>query len=134
MLHDILSRINTPADIPAAVASAVEVGELPAAERGATEAKMAEMLTSVAGYSWFREGLKVINELSIIDTNGNVHRPDRVVVDGDGVTVVDYKFGLPHGGHKVQVRRYVDMLRRMGYENVKGYLWYASEGKIQKVD
>ena len=134
VLHDILSRINTAADIPAAVAAAVESGELPAAERAATEEKMTEMLTSVSGYGWFREGQRVINELSIIDTDGNVHRPDRVVADGTRVTVVDYKFGLPHSVHKTQVRSYVDMLRRMGYENVEGYLWYASEGKIEKVD
>jgi len=134
VLHDILSRINTATDIPAAVAAAVETGELPAAERAVTEAKIAEMLTSVAGYGWFREGQRVINELSIIDTDGNVHRPDRVVVDGDRVTVVDYKFGLPHNAHKTQVRCYMDMLSRMGYDKVDGYLWYASEGKIEKVD
>ena len=134
VLHDILSHINTASDIPAAVEAAVEAGELPAAERAATEEKMTEMLSSVAGYGWFREGQKVINELSIIDTDGNVHRPDRVVVDGDRVTVVDYKFGLPHNAHKTQVRCYMDMLSRMGYDKVDGYLWYASEGKIEKVD
>ena len=133
VLHDILSRVVTEKDIAASVEVAVSCGELPASEQASTEAKVRGMIASVKSYGWFREDVKVINETSIIDTEGKVWRPDRVVVRGDSVTVVDYKFGTSHSGYRAQVRRYMDMLRRMGYENVDGYLWYAAEDKIEKV-
>ena len=133
VLHDILSRITTAADIPASVDVAVNSGEIPETERDAAGAHIRQMLSSVESYGWFRDGVEVINELSIIDTDGKVYRPDRVMVSENDVTVVDYKFGQPHAGYPAQVRRYMEMLRRMGYGNVTGYLWYAAENKIEKV-
>lgn len=133
VLHDILSRINTSADIAAAVAEAVAAGELPAAEAAATEALVAGMVASAAPNGWFAEGAEVFNELSIIDTDGQVYRPDRVVVCGSRAVVVDYKFGARHSGYSRQVSQYAQMLRSMGYEDVEGYLWYAAENNIEKV-
>lgn len=133
VLHDILSRIDTSADVPGAVAEAVAAGELSAAEAASTEAMVAGMVASASSYGWFAVGAQVLKELAIIDTDGSVHRPDRVLADGNRAVVVDYKFGAHHGGYRRQVGQYMDMLRRMGYEDVEGYLWYAVENKIEKV-
>ena len=133
VLHDILSRINAAQDVQEAVAQAVSSGELPAAEAAETEAMVERMVATAEPYGWFAAGVETFNELSIIDTDGKVHRPDRVVIDGQKVSVIDYKFGAHHSGYRRQVLQYMEMLRRMGYIDVEGYLWYAAENNIEKV-
>ena len=48
---------------------------------------------------------------------------------------MDYKCGKEEPSYRTQVRRYMDLLRAMGYEQVLGYLCYLQkEGvKIVKV-
>ena len=91
------------------------------------------MVATAEPYGWFAAGVETFNELSIIDTDGKVHRPDRVVIDGSRAVVVDYKFGAHHAGYRRQVMQYMEMLRQMGYRQVEGYLWYAAEDNIEKV-
>jgi hypothetical protein len=31
------------------------------------------------------------------------------------------------------VKEYIDLLKRAGYENVKGYLWYVMDNKVVPV-
>ena len=133
VLHDILSRIVSSVDVKLAVDAAVASGELAAEKRVEIERLVEAMIASVQEYNWFNKDVKILNELSIIDTDGTVHRPDRVVFDGEKVSVIDYKFGAHHGGYRKQVAGYMEMLRQMGYENVEGYLWYAAENNIEKV-
>ena len=62
-------------------------------------------------------------------------RPDRIVISPDGsVDVVDYKFTTePLASHRRQVGDYVALLRAMGYETVRGYLWYPELNIIKSV-
>ena len=66
---------------------------------------------------------------------GNVieRRPDRVMYDGEQMTVVDFKFGKPHDDYHDQVREYMQLLRAMGYTKVRGYLWFVYSNNIEEV-
>ncbi|MBR5324132.1 MAG: UvrD-helicase domain-containing protein [Muribaculaceae bacterium] len=82
---------------------------------------------------WFAVGKKVLNESSVLNYTGDgkiSYRPDRVVIDGDKVTVVDYKFGAESPAYIKQVESYISLLKKMGYFNVNGYVWYVSLGKV----
>lgn len=87
------------------------------------------------GRHWFDGTYRVLNETSIVDADGEIFRPDRVLIapDGSRVVVVDYKFGRPHSGHSRQVRHYVSLLRQMGYPSVEGWLWYVSVSGPEQV-
>ena len=78
---------------------------------------------------WYDPHWKVFNECSIITAYGE-YRPDRVISDGKQTIVIDFKFGSPHDGYKKQVRNYMNLLSRMGYPNVQGYLWYVTTNEI----
>jgi len=68
------------------------------------------------------------------DTNEvQEHRPDRVMTDGKKMIVVDFKFGKPRPEYQNQVRGYMNLLRTMGYPNVKGYLWFVYSNVIEEV-
>ena len=74
---------------------------------------------------WFDSHWKVYNECSIITESGE-YRPDRVIADEKQTVVIDFKFGSPHQGYQNQVRRYMQLLAKMGYPDVKGFLWYVN--------
>lgn len=75
-----------------------------------------------------------IIEKNIVDANGKLHRPDRIVVHTDGVTIIDYKFTLEQTDqHIEQILNYRDLLTQMGFEKVKSYLFYAVKQELKEV-
>ena len=137
VLHRILADVLVPEDVPAAVEAAVRRGELPSALKEETLALLQERLSAVSAKGWFSPEVKVHQEGVILSPDGGEYRPDRVVVFPDGrVDLVDYKFGAPEPGYLRQVQRYESLYRRMGYTQVRGYLWYFQEkagGEIVEV-
>ena len=66
------------------------------------------------------------NEVEII-SKGNTYRPDRLMFDDQKVIIVDYKTGQPEDKHKIQLNRYGDLLRQMGFQVIARYLLYLGE-------
>ena len=86
--------------------------------------------------SWFAPKWETVrNEADIIvPRESAVRRPDRVLTKGTEAVVVDYKFGaVQRKSHAVQIREYMDLLRRMGYRTVRGYLWYVELQQVETV-
>ena len=135
VLHDILSAVKVPEDLACAVDRAVASGALPADDRAQTLSFLSSRLDSVSARGWFDgSGVEVLNEASLIGTDGKELRPDRVILRADGsVVIVDYKFGRPEAGHRDQVARYGELYRGMGHKDVSGYLWYVESGEVVSV-
>lgn len=133
VLHDILSGVRTREDIPAAVGKACLSGNLPMDQK---DAVLSLLLSKTAGRpEWFSVPEEsVLNEVSLFDGRGGVRRPDRVVVTGDSVYVIDYKFGQKEAKYQKQVRDYMWLFRKMGYKGIKGYLWYVLEEDGESVE
>lgn len=74
---------------------------------------------------YFAPDVKVLNEITILDTDGREHRPDRVVFLNDEVVVLDYKTGQAHDSYQKQIDEYCNLLTQMGYEHVRGELIYV---------
>ncbi len=84
--------------------------------------------------SWFKSGLQVLNELTLMNSQGRLLRPDRIVITPKGqAIVIDYKTGSDHPGYRRQVAGYMSILKQMGYKDVKGYLLFIKEEKIVEV-
>ena len=131
VLHHILSRVDRLSDLPGATDEAVRSGLL-SQEEG--DAALAELQARVAAHpAWFDDALSSRNEASLYAADGSENRPDRVVFTTDGLIVVDYKFGLPKASYERQVRRYMNIYRKMGYGNVSGAVWYVREDNVVEV-
>lgn len=106
---------------------------------GEEEARLAETLAAAMSdgliRSWFDGSWEEVrNEADILMPGGRGYRPDRVMSRGGEAVVVDYKFGLSENpGYKKQVARYMSLLSEMGYESVKGYVWYVHLGRVEEV-
>jgi len=83
--------------------------------------------------TWFSGEWKVLNERDILRGKESRHRPDRVMIKGGELIVVDYKTGEKSDSHQSQVRGYLRDFIKMGYSNPMGYLWYLSDNKLVNI-
>ena len=134
VMHEILSRIRTIHDIPNAVESYQMEGVITEAEATEVAQKLTELLQLPQVKDWYNDQYHILNEVEILSKEGLTKRPDRVMLRGDEVVVVDYKFGQRLlKSHQAQVRNYLRLIREMGYTQVSGFLWYVELGKIEAV-
>ena len=135
VLHDILSEVLRPSDLDRAVRDAVRDGKLDAAGGEAARKLLGEGIA--AHPEWFPEspgpGVRVLNERTLFDRYGREFRPDRVILRGREVTVVDFKFGGGQASYREQVARYARLWHELGYTVGGAYLWYVPDGKTEKV-
>ena len=89
-------------------------------------------LAEVQERGWF-DGGEVLNEVSLVNSDGNIYRPDRVVIRDGRVAIIDYKFGEHNNRYIKQLDRYADIWHKMGYEYVEAYLWYVVRGDIVSI-
>ena len=131
-MHEVLSRISDVSQIEEVLHEARQEGII--GEDDDWEAitkRIKEGLRDPLVASWFQSDNTVYSECSIASIDAKtglpeILRPDRVVINGNSITVIDYKFGHPSRHYYDQVAAYMDLMRRMypKYE-VKGYLWYV---------
>jgi ATP-dependent exoDNAse (exonuclease V) beta subunit len=134
LMHDILSRIRTKEDIPGAVAARESAGEIHSEEAKTLSAQLEQLLDKPAVRKWFDGSTLVMNEAEILFGNGKSRRPDRIMVDGDSVTIVDYKFGKQKEAcHRQQIKKYISLIHEIGYQTVSGYIWYIETDEIEEV-
>lgn len=85
-----------------------------------------------------RDGRTVKNEFSLTDRSGNVYRPDRIVIDPDTVTVIDYKTGIPTDEltqeHTEQILHYKRILQDIYPSHlIQGFLYYIDTNEVLQV-
>ena len=98
--------------------------------------KISVILSDERVKEWFSGDWDDVKCEAAIISNNNIRRPDRVMIKGDRVVVVDYKFGdkqLP--SYRRQMSEYIELLRSMGrFDRIEGYVWYISLGEIDKIE
>ena len=137
VLHRILESVMGPEDLHASVEKAVEDGQLGREQAEEAESMLAGAIASVADRGWFPgDPRRILDEREIFTAEGEelTLRPDRVVIDGDSVQIVDYKFGAPKRSHVRQVAGYMRLYRAMGWNKVAGFIWYVEAGDVVSVE
>ena len=117
--HEILSYIKTVNDLDSALKKALRQGLIANNEEREMRNLLELVLKNVEMMPYFAQGLKVKNEEEILLNNGNILRPDRLVFEGNDVTIIDYKTGRANNTHKEQILEYKTEIENMGYQ-VKG--------------
>ena len=135
VLHSILSSVLLPSDFEMALSSAVEEGLIDSA----SALKYHDLLKDriQAHPEWFPQEAsrcRVLNEQDIIDSDGSVHRPDRVVIRDGKVRIVDFKFGEPSDRYLRQLGKYASLYRRAGYEVEQASVWYVENDIVVNVE
>ncbi len=82
---------------------------------------------------FFEEVDEVKLEVPILMPGGMYYRIDRLVRKGNLWYVIDFKTGEPKNADQHQVRRYMEILKSMGFENLKGILMYLDPIDVKEV-
>ncbi len=134
LMHDILSQITISADIDKVVEDYYLSGVINKEESKELSEHLEFLLQKEEVKEWYNGSFRILNEVDILFGKGFSKRPDRVMLNGEEVIVVDYKFGERQlKRYKDQVLTYIQLIKEMGYIQVKGYLWYVSLDKIEEV-
>lgn len=139
LLHTLFADIHTLNDIDPAIDRLVAEGVIAEPDTEANIRALAHRAFSLPQIQdWYSGTWRLFSECEIIwQEDGVLHtrRPDRVMMRGEEVVVVDFKFGKPDRKYNRQVQGYLNLLTRMGTApaTTHGYLWYVDEGRIEKV-
>ncbi|MBE9469367.1 MAG: UvrD-helicase domain-containing protein [Bacteroidetes bacterium] len=134
IMHQIFEYIYTEKDIEKAVNQVYFEGKIDDKEKQEITTQIKQLLKDDKIKSWFSPEWQVKNETDILLNDGKVKRPDRVLIGDNEAIVIDYKFVNEEKPEYVsQVSNYVSYLLKMGYENVKGYIWYVNQNNVVEV-
>lgn len=138
LLHTLFASIEKRDDLQAAIERLCFEGIIESAEKADEIYRIAEKALNQKEVSdWYSGEWTLYNECAIIykDEDGKMQnrRPDRVMVKGNEVVVVDFKFGKKKPEYTSQVKEYMSLLSDMGYDNIKGYIWYVYSGELENV-
>ncbi len=130
LMHAAFESIDTADDITGAVNQLVLEGRIALSVVPQLEKRLVELISSSPASEWFSPGLNVMKEAEILLPSGQIRRPDRIIIKGDDAIIIDFKFGEEHEHYAGQINRYRNLLKEMGYKDIKGYLWYVDKNKI----
>ncbi|HNU37468.1 MAG TPA: 3'-5' exonuclease, partial [Macellibacteroides fermentans] len=134
LMHEVLSRIHTKADIRQAVEGYRVSGVINREEADVLCGRLDALLDKQLVAGWYDGTARILNEVDILYGKGLAKRPDRVMIYDDQVVVVDYKFGQKESKTYIsQMKEYVGLIRQMDYKQVTGYIWYVELDKIEAV-
>lgn len=143
LCHEIMAHVRQAADVERVVDEYFCRGYIPSRERRDEVLRQIRLLIEhPVAQPWFDGSWQLMREDAILVPNmdgrlmGDAvveRRMDRVMIRGEQAIVLDYKFGAMQPKYKRQVREYIDILSRMGYKNVRGYLWIAPQNELIEI-
>jgi ATP-dependent exoDNAse (exonuclease V) beta subunit len=143
ILHKALSLLKSAdeEEISLTADKLVILGILKIEQKPALIKELKQIIKSPDIKEWFKKDIISLNERDIVippDKNDPdkkiTYRPDRVIVNGKKVGVIDFKTGSEGRDHITQVKNYIDLLGKMGYEEVRGYLFYINGLKVVEIN
>ncbi len=132
-IHEILSYINTKNDIDLALTKALESGIITSKQSAIVFKTLQEIVGHADLSYYFSSENKVLNEQTIIQHEGKISKPDRMVFGTNNeVFLLDYKTGAHQSKYQLQLENYQSAIEKMGYQVTKKALVYIGE-KIEVI-
>lgn len=136
-VHELFSKIETTEDVVGALDTALKDGIFSKGEIETLNEEIDRILSLKLVSSWFSDRGDKYLERELVNADGKLLRPDRIVIDDGKVSVIDYKTGEINEKslqkYTNQVGQYTDALKSMGYDDVKGFIIAIDEVKVIEI-
>jgi ATP-dependent exoDNAse (exonuclease V) beta subunit len=132
-MHTVLSRIEYADERISILDEILLEGLITETERASLESQLDDLLSNPKIAQWFSRDWMVYTEVPILLPGGEENRIDRLLIKGKKAIVIDFKTGTRKKVDEKQVLLYMDILRKMNYADVEGYLLYVRENEIIEV-
>ncbi len=129
VLHGYLAQIHYRTELPAIAHSIKQDMSLQEDEKQEIIDLLTTLLSMEHFGKYFVASYKVLNEQPILMPGGTKFIPDRLLLAGNEVTIIDYKTGSQMPDHKTQVESYAFTLTTMGYHVAQKVLIYTDKMK-----
>ena len=134
LIHEIMAGVNTTSDIEVMLNKLNIITTHGTKTFKRIKKEIEKIINDPQIAHLFKTGLDVFSEYNILNTDGSIYRPDRVVVHSEKeASLIDYKTGKEEKKHKVQMKKYEEILLNMGYKKINKYLIYLTTGDIYKL-
>ena len=128
LIHEILSFVKTKSDIELALTKSIERGLITLSQRETVNNTLQGIINHNELEGYFAEGNEILNEQTIIQSEGRTVKPDRMVINNlKEVFLLDYKTGTHHVKYQQQLENYQSAIELMGYKVVKKALIYIGK-------
>jgi ATP-dependent exoDNAse (exonuclease V) beta subunit len=127
LVHNIMSEINTGNDIPFVMEDFYVSGKLSSQQVEELTPLIENIINHQDLSFYYVDGLTIFNERDIITKNGEVLRPDRIVINNKEAIIIDYKTGIEKQSHLNQLITYQSTLEEMDIKVIKKILIYINE-------
>lgn len=135
LMHEIVSNVTSLNELDTVIEKYRLAGVITTEEKIRVSGLLHEYLSVPEISEWYSGNYKVLNEVQILQPNGTFIRPDRVMIKGSEVIVIDYKFGeKEEKKYLKQVKNYMTQIKKMGYTAVKGYICYIVLSKVIEIE
>ncbi|MBX2915916.1 MAG: UvrD-helicase domain-containing protein [Cyclobacteriaceae bacterium] len=132
-LHTIFSRIRYREDLDETFKVMQHTGVINEQEKPLIRELVDELFNNETIASWFDKHWEVRTEVPVLLPGGEESRMDRLLLKGEQAVVIDFKTGNPSKSDMQQVNSYLQTLRNMNFQEVKGYLLYIRTGEVVPV-
>jgi ATP-dependent exoDNAse (exonuclease V) beta subunit len=128
ILHEILSFIKTKDDVDLALTKAIENGLIVSSQKEDVLKTIYEIVNHQDLSLFFSNEHKILNEKTIIQKEGNLVIPDRMVLTKlNEIYLLDYKTGTHQTKYQLQLENYQNAIEKMGFKVTKKALVYIGD-------
>ena len=128
VIHEILSFVKTKSDVDLAILKALENGLITFNQKEAVYKSIQEIVNHSELENYFAQGNQIFNEQTIIQKEGKIIKPDRMVLaKNNEVFLLDYKTGNHNPKYQMQLENYKNSIEKMGFKVTKKALVYIGQ-------
>ncbi len=134
LAHEVIAEAGLESDIDKIIGRYIEEGILAEENKAILLEEIRQIWHHPEINQWITGDYKIWNEAAIITSEGKTIRPDKVFSSSTETIVLDFKFTNDnYVAHKTQVDQYMSTLTNLGYQQVRGYLYYAKINELIEV-
>ena len=133
ILHDILANIKTEKDIDVALQRAVLQGNILVNQTDELKNILLQLIQHKDLKEYFSDNVQVKNETELFLADGEIIRPDRIVITPQQHTVIDFKTGEKSDKHIKQLQLYKYTLSQVSTKAVKAFLIYLPNEVVEVI-
>lgn len=127
LVHDMLAHIHVADEVDQVIQQYYMEGTIDQDEQKHIKQVLEQITQHPLLHPLFLPGSLVKNESEIIDEQGHLHRPDRVVLKDEALSIIDYKTGDRDEKHLKQIRTYGSLFSKLGYQTIQLLLVYIND-------
>ncbi|HWA35520.1 MAG TPA: UvrD-helicase domain-containing protein [Cyclobacteriaceae bacterium] len=129
-LHAVLSRIKYAGDVPKTTERLVREGMILQEDVPELRQQLEVLMSHPVIGRWFETDWDVRTEVPILLPAGDENRIDRLLLKDSKAIVIDFKTGVKIKADQKQVQAYMEILRKMGFKDVEGFLLYTRDQEV----